>query len=211
MKPTADEDRVTRWIDGALTGEEAEALLRTHPELLAERESAEMIGNALRAAFSEPRDIPYADFFNHQISRRIGDDVFSRESEAARPASDEPMRFPLFQRLRWISALGFVIALGAMVGLTMRQGSSDHSEVVSIYTPTPGATATSSYDSEAGATVIRLDGVPPLPASVVIGGILGRAGRVLFSLDSRELGGPISVLAGESPEDELPGTLLVQF
>jgi anti-sigma factor RsiW len=211
MKPTAPEDQMTRWVDGELSEEEARALLQAHPEAHAERESAQSIGYSLRAAFSDERDIPYADFFNHQIRRRIGDDVFSRETEPAGAESEEPMKFPIFQRLRWISAAGFVLTLGALIGLTMRQGPEDISEVVSTYTPTPGATATSLYDADAGATVIRLEGVPPIPASVVIGGVLERAGRVIFSLNSRELGCPISVLAGDNPADEFPGAMLVQF
>lgn len=218
MKPTVDETLLTRWIDGDLSEAEAAALLETHPEILAEKEAAATLGNLLRQANASTPDIPYADFFNHQIKRRIAndEDVFSREtSVAAAAAADEPMVFPLFQRLRWLSAIGFVVTLGLLVGLGLRSDENSHTEVVSTYSPAEGATVTSAYDSVAGATVIRLDGVPPIPADVVIGdvpaGRLSQLHRVIYSTQSGSLGCPMSILAGEKAGDPLPEALLVQF
>lgn len=222
MKPTTDEAQLTRWIDGELSEAEAEAAARleAHPDCQAERESARALGDSLRQAFAATPDIPYPDFFNHQIRRRIGEDVFSRtrELEPVDAEAGEAMRFPLFQRLRWLSAFGFVVAAGALVVMVLRQGPGDRSEVVSTYTPSVGATAVAAYDAASGATVIRLDGVPPIPADMVVGDPPGgpradsaQAGRVLFSIDRGTFGCPASVLSGDNPADPLPGTMLVQF
>ncbi|MCB1089174.1 MAG: hypothetical protein KDM63_19210, partial [Verrucomicrobiae bacterium] len=176
-------------------------------------EAALRIGDGLRSAFSEDRDIPYADFFSHQVRRRITEEEFS--SVAAPDTAEEPVTFPLFQRLRWLSAVGFVLAFGALVALVMNHQDSGRSEVVSTYTPTPGASVTTAYDPGAHATVIRLAGIPDIPSSVVIGNLLQgephNIGRELFSLESRSLGCPIRVLARDDQADDFPGVLLVGF
>ncbi|MCB1078753.1 MAG: hypothetical protein KDM64_13115 [Verrucomicrobiae bacterium] len=213
MKSPQDEEQLTRWIDGEMPEEEARAFAEAHPECVAERETALRIGDGLRSAFSEDRDIPYADFFSHQVRCRITEEEFG--SGAAPEATEGPMTFPLFQRLRWLSAFGFVIAFGALVALVMNHQDSGRSEVVSTYTPAPGTSVTTAYDIEAHATVIRLDGIPDIPSSVVIGNLLQgepqNIGRELFSLESRALGCPIRVLARDDQADDLPGVLLVGF
>lgn len=213
MKPSDDENRLTRWIDGELSDEEAAKLVEEQPEWAGERVAALAIGDRLRSAFGETPEIPYADFFNHQVRRRIEDDVFAPGESASE--IDEPMRFPVFQRFRWLAAAGFVITFGALVAMVMRQAPGDRSEIVSTYTPGPDTKATTAYDAAADAVVIRVEGLPPIPAHVTIEGTFDRdrqtRGRVIYSLESRTLGCPVSLLARDHANDGLPGAMLVQF
>ena len=220
MKPTAEETHLTRWIDGELSEEEAAELLRDHPDWREQGAAAIAIGDQLRASVSIEKELPYADFFSHQIRRRIEGDVFeedekapaTRDTETA-PESAAPF-FSLFGRLRWLAGVGFIVTFGALVAFVMNQntGASHRSEIVSTYTPDPNVTVTTSYHPEADATVIQLVGAPDSPASVASPISVVRAnGRVLFQLDSDDIGRSVSVLAGDDATDEMPGTILVGF
>ncbi len=221
MKPTAEETHLTRWIDGELSDEEAADLLRGRPGWRDEAAFASALGDRLRAVVSVEQELPYADFFSHQIRRRIEGGIFSdepspdREEEAVESTSG-PAAFSMFQRLRWMAGAGFLVTLGALVAFVVNQAApADRSEVVSTYTPDPRVSVNTAYHPEAGATVIHLIGAPsspPLPSVSALSDPVPGAvrGRVIFRLDSRAIGRPVSVLA-RGTADEMPGTLLVGF
>lgn len=206
---------MTRWIDGRLTAEEAKRALAAHPEWETEKRDATALGETLRASCALEGKIPYADFFNHQVRRRISEE----DSESAQPAfqdGDEAvMRFPLFQRLRWLAGAGFLVMLGILIAMATRQ-PADRSEVVSLYTPLPGARVSAVYESEAGATVIRLDGLEPLPETVALSESGREEGKtagshVIYTVPLDEIGRPISLLAADDEPDDFPRALLVHF
>lgn len=215
MNSPTEETHLTRWIDGEISEEEAARLLEsTRPDWREEAASATALGDQLRTAIPAERDLPYADFFNHQVRRRIEGDVFSEEAPATREpvaAESEPTTFPLFQRLRWLSAFGFVACVGAIVVIAMRNAPGDRSEVVSTYTPNPEVSVVTDYDSDAGATVIRLIGAPDMPPLASPLSTADAVDRVLFQLDSREIGRPVSVMPGDGEKDDIPGKVLVGF
>jgi hypothetical protein len=211
----ADALLMTRWIDGRLTEAEASDALSAHPEWAAEKRDAEALGDALRASCSLEGNIPYADFFNHQVRRRISEE----DAESAQPAFQEGdesvMRFPVFQRLRWLAGAGFLIMLGILITMATRQ-PADRSEVVSLYTPLPGARVSAVYESGAGATVIRLEGLEPLSEAVALVKAETEAGKtagshVIYSVLSTEIGRRMSLLAADDEADDFPRALLVQF
>lgn len=221
MKATAEEEALTRWIDGELSDDDA-ARFASRPGWAEEKESALALGQALRASIPAERELPHADFFQHQLRRRLEGGVFSTEEvEADSPrrsgtrSSEAPQAFPLFARLRWLSALGFAACLGgiALLAWNGTRDAGDRSEVVHAYAPDPEVVVSTAYDSDAGATVIRLTGVRPLPADRLLfpfapGEEPGR--RLLYSLESRDMGGPVSVYSRGSG-DEMPGAVLVGF
>ena len=232
MEPTDEEKDFTRWLDGELSEEEAARLLEKHPEWPARAEAFEAIGNDLRTAFQGNEDIPYADFFSHQVRNRIeGDDVFASRGAAAEPvtsAAPEPVGpeaspFPLFARLRWLSAAGFLIVLGILVVMMFNQPNpKDRTEIVGLYTPDDHVYATTRYDDEAAATVIHLEGLTDVPASTVFYPasyskehhmVLAeppKKGPLVYEFESPDWGRPVSVHS-RAAGDRMPGAILVGF
>lgn len=217
MNPKPEETHLTRWIDGEISEEEAARLLdETQPDWRADAEAATALGDQLRAAIPAEREMPYADFFNHQVRRRIEGDIFSdeapaREAAVAETETEVTNSFPLFQRLRWLSALGFVLCVGAIAIMAMQNVPSDRSEVVSTYSPDPEVTVETAYHPEAEATVIQLIGAPEIPGADGRTATARAVDRVLFQLDSDEIGRPVSVIPREGANDNLPGGVLVGF
>lgn len=215
MNLTNEETDLTRWIDGELSEDEAARLLAEHPEWEDQRAAAAVLGDQLRASVPLERELPHADFFHHQIRRRIEGDIFDAEApESPLPTAEEESSFrpPLFQRLRWLSAAGFVVTFGALVAFVLNQTPDDRSEVVSTYTPNPDVSVITTYHPGAEATIIQLIGAPDIPAHSSASLSLPRTlDRVLFELDSQALGRPISVLSGEADGDQMPGAVLVGF
>lgn len=216
MNPKPEETHLTRWIDGEISEEEAARLLDdTHPDWRTEAEAASALGDRLRAAIPAEREMPYADFFNHQVRRRVEGDIFSDDAPVREVAAEKETEvadsFPLFQRLRWLSALGFVLCVSAIAIMAMRNAPNERSEVVSTYTPDPEISVETAYHPEAEATVIQLIGAPEIPDESGRTATAKAVDRVLFQLDSREIGRPVSVIPGEGADDEMPGAVLVGF
>ncbi|MCB1232299.1 MAG: hypothetical protein KDN19_18770 [Verrucomicrobiae bacterium] len=217
MKPNAEEEHLTRWIDGEISEEEAARLLgESRPDWRDEAAATAALGDQLRAAIPAERELPYADFFNHQIRRRIEGDVFSDEAIAAREdvaeeAGEERVTFPLFQQLRWLSAFGFAACLGGIIFLATKNTPGDRSEIVSTYAPDPEMSVVTAYNPDAEATIIQLIGAPSVPAEDTRTATAKAVDRVLFQLDSHEIGRPVSVIAREGSRDDMPGAVLVGF
>lgn len=232
MEPTDEEKDFTRWLDGEFSEEEAARLLEKHPEWPEQAKAFEMIGNDLRTALEGTEDIPYADFFNHQVRNQIeGRDVFANRStatESAGPETPEPAgtgaaTFPLFARLRWLSAAGFLIVAGMLIALVYHNADpGGRTEIVSLYTPDDHVFATTRYDDEAAATVIHLEGLTDVPASTVFYPasyskehhmVLAdppKKGPLFYRFESPDWGRPVSVLSRDSA-DQMPGAILVGF
>jgi anti-sigma factor RsiW len=172
MKTPSDENHdLIRWLDGEMTAAERrafEATLQNDPELAAEVESMRQLSESLKAHLPAEMPVPHADFFNSQIQVRIAqmeaDDAREREKAAASTAG-----WLSWLRMPWLA--GAAAAAFAIAGLVWTQnGSSGRSTILSTYTPNPSVKAQIIENAEAGATVIMLEGLAPIPADKKVAG-----------------------------------------
>lgn len=219
MEPTDDELELTRWIDGELSEEEAERLLRENPDWPEKAEAASLLGDSLRKELPQPEEPPYADFFNHQIRRRIeGNDVFAREGAIAAPGPQEaeaPGGISLFGRLRWLAGAGFLGVASILVFFVASQSPSfDRTEIVNLYTPVAGVSASTLYHDEAAATVVHLEGLADVAPSTAYLPASSRVpkegGPVFYRFESPAIGRPVSVLS-QNDANPMPRAILVGF
>ena len=204
---TSDEERLTRWFDGELEDDAVADLLARDPGLTEEKANAVRIQGLLREALHAEEKVPHADFFNAEVLRRV-----EAESDAEAGLvrwSDEAEVFPRFTRFRVASALGFAAALVAMVAHTLSRPPADRSEVVNAFTPDPEVSATAEYHRSAEATVIRLTGLPEVPAGDGLHGMEMAPGRVVFSLHPMHASHTVHALADDPAS--LPGYLMVDI
>ena len=163
MKPS--EEQWNLWIDGELSPEEVEALKSASAaEGVSLDEDQAFFGQLsedLQATFPAERTPPFADFFNSHLQKQMRD---LDEAEAAEPARASWL--PKWLHLSWAAPL----AAAALVVFTLTQigiiGEKTHrgSQIVSAYTPDESIFAVTSFDAEANAMVIRLEGMERLPA-----------------------------------------------
>lgn len=160
MKPS--EEQWNRWIDGDLSPEEVDALKAASAEegLSLEEDQAffSQLSQDLKATFPAEQTPPFADFFNSHIQKQIRD---LDEAETAAP--EKSSWLPSWLRLTWAVPL----AAAALVVLALTQiGERTHrgSQIVSAYTPDDSILAVTSFDDEANAMVVRLEGMERLPA-----------------------------------------------
>ncbi len=167
MKPN-EEEMLTQWIDGELDDAEVAELLEAHPEWKDAKAEAQRVGNLLRSEMKAEEAVPYPDFFNHQIRKRI---LEEEEEAATEPAGwkEQAALFPWFTRFRLISGTAFVALLVGFVAM-VATSPTGHTEIVSTYTPNPGVTASMEYSDSAKAMVIRLDGLDEIPATQEVAG-----------------------------------------
>jgi hypothetical protein len=175
MKPQ-DEERITRWIDGDLPDSDVEDLLAAHPELRDAKSQSESLGNLLRKELDSGEKIPYADFFNHQLMKRIEE---GDESPASTPAEKEALAESLFPRFTFFKKFAAFAAIGvAAVGVAAVSGillfsnvQVGGSEIVSTYTPDPKLEAKTFFSDEANATVLLIEGLDEIPAQREVTGV----------------------------------------
>ncbi len=168
MKPF--EEQFTAWVDGKLSGEELaefEKELESHPEADAEKDAALRLGNLLRAHPTAPR-LTNPDFFNHLLLQRI-------EAEMPRPVEAAPRRvgFWSLNRLAWAGA--FCLAAAFSFYETMIPKAGEHTpdskyfaQVVEAWPSDPNITATTVYNPDDNVTVVWLDGLDYIPASIAL-------------------------------------------
>jgi anti-sigma factor RsiW len=170
MKTPDQIERITRWLDGALSPAERTAFqqeLQADPALRAEVSAMEKLGGLVRAQTSLDRPVPNADFFNSQIQERISES--QRAEDRRQHASGGAASWLAWFRAPWaIAGLAALVALGLFV--TLRQERLQ-TQVVSLYLPDPGVRATVNYNAAADATVLTLDGLDAFPDDKPISGL----------------------------------------
>lgn len=156
---TPQEERLTRYLDGQLD-EAARAELER--EIGAEpaerqRQAAEDLRRLLRAQV-EDADVPYPDFFNSHLLKKI------REEQAAGATGRRRGLVPLFGWLRspWAAAAAAAAVL-AVVGLVQTGSAGEHTRTLLVYSPEPQAVTDSYYSKDAGAMIVDVRGLPELP------------------------------------------------
>ena len=164
------------YIDGQLSGAEAAAFEREHPEVVAERESANRLSSVLKRASVAPQ-LRNADFLNRQILREIAS---TAPSASAEPAAERPASPFNLWRLVFAGAFCLLIALGVYQGFVRPgSGATSKSNVASTTTPAPRYQATpymaevlsmkpgddklkSRVVTEEGLTMVLIDGLDPM-------------------------------------------------
>ncbi len=160
------EERYTAWIDGKLTGPELEAFERELPdraEADADKRAAEQLRRLLRQYGGAPA-LGNADFFNHQLRRRM--------EVPLRGNQPEPWRWSI-PRLAWAGAVCLLIAAALFKGLVPTGDLVDRepqyfAKITSANAADPSIYATTVYAPEDHVTVIWLDGLDYLPASYTL-------------------------------------------
>lgn len=163
------EEKYTAWLDGKLTGPELadfEKELAAMPDAAADKRSARRLGDLLRRHGTAPR-LMGAEFFNHQLMRRI-----EAETEKPRERATGGSWFWPLPRLVWAGA--FCLLLAGVLFKAMIPSSSDiiiqsdplyFAEIIEVRTPDPSISATTVYDPRDNVTVLWLEGLDYLPAS----------------------------------------------
>ena len=171
MNPPPDDQLLARWLDNELGAEERarfEAMLAADPALRQEADSMMGLGNALRAHVPFEREVPHADFFNSQIQEAIAAD--QRAHERSKGGASAAVGWFGWLRTPWALA-GVAAVLAA--GFFLRSGDTARvrTEIISLYAPNAGVQTAVSYNEDAEATVLLLDGLEAIPAERNVAGI----------------------------------------
>lgn len=169
MKTPENNDQLHRWLDGELNPAERtafEAAMRNDPALKREAEAMKRIGEAMRAHVPMDMPVPNADFFNSQITERISQ--MQQSDERAKASAGG--RFRLLDLFRSPWAMIAATAVVVVGFFAMQPHDSDRTQVVSLYAPDPAVRAQINYNAAAGATVMMLDGLAPMPAERPVAG-----------------------------------------
>lgn len=145
------EEKLTRYVDGLLSPEEAAAFEREHPEAIAERSVTQRLSQTLRTHTEAP-SLQHADFFNHQILREI---------EPPHPVT-RPSRWSLF-RLTLAGATCLLVAFATFRMLVPAKSPPRPylAQIMNIKAGDPGLSA-DVIESD-GMTVVWMEGLDFLP------------------------------------------------
>ena len=159
---TKEEELITRWIDGELDQKEKiefEKLYDARPDFYNSlRAEANASKDLLKGSFEFEKEIPYGDFFNNQIRKKIQDDDFDSNSSSG-------FLFDVLAWLRspltWAATACFI----AFISVNPQSGvNGDDNIIVSTYSPDPSVSIVSAeFNEKANATVIVLEGLEPVP------------------------------------------------
>ncbi len=166
MKTPSEDHDLIRWLDGEMNSAERAqftARLESDPALKAEVDMMQRLSADLRSSLPAEMPVPFGDFFNSQIQMRI-----SQEASVGEPVATESraswlhwFRLPGFATIAAVSAA--VVIAGVMI-FQQTVGSSAESVVLSTYAPSQGVQVSSYHSTEAGATVLMLNGLEDVPA-----------------------------------------------
>ncbi|WP_395742374.1 anti-sigma factor family protein [Prosthecobacter sp.] len=173
MKQPTEEHDLIRWVDGEMNDAERTAFeerLQGDDALATEARNMRALSASLRAHLPAEMRVPHADYFNTQIGVRITqmalDEARSKHAATSWSAMLQWLRQPWF-------ALAGTAALAVLGVIFLRPDASDASEsmILSSYTPNTQVQARTYHDSDAGATVLMLDGLDAVPADREISGL----------------------------------------
>lgn len=161
--PEEQNEKLTRWLDGAMNGAERAAFeteMAENTTLRAEADDMRQLGGFLRSHVTTDKAMPHADFFNSQIQERIAE--LHRSGERAQSQSRGGASWLSWLRAPWaIAGAAAMVALGFF--LSNFKDERPQTVVLGLYTPNPSVHASSYHSSEADATVLMLDGLDPIP------------------------------------------------
>jgi anti-sigma factor RsiW len=169
MKTPENNDQLHRWLDGEMNPAERiafEAEMQRDPTLKAEADMMKRIGESLRSHVSVEMPMPNGDFFNSQIMGSIAQ--LQRAEERAKPGSNSNFRLLDLLLKPWLLIPAAALVVAGFFALQTADGQT--TQVVNMYAPNPKVKAQISFSSEAGATVMMLEGLEPMPADKPIAG-----------------------------------------
>lgn len=170
MKTPDHTERITRWLDGAMSDDEKAAFqeeMQADPALRTEVSAMAELGAGIRAHASLEKPVPNADFFNSQIRERISS--LLRIDEQRKSSSRAAASWFAWLRTPWaLAGAAAVLALGWFIALSEDRPQT---QVVSLYVPNPAVKASVNYNAAADATVLTLDGLSALPDDKPISGL----------------------------------------
>ena len=159
---TKEEELITRWIDGELNPKEKiefEKLYDARPDFYNSlRAEANASKDLLKRSFEFEKEIPYGDFFNNQIRKKIQSDDFDSDSSSGF----------LFDVLAWLRSPFTWAATACFITFILVSPQSgvngEDNIIVSTYSPDPSVSIVSAeFNEKANATVIVLEGLEPVP------------------------------------------------
>ena len=176
MKPT-DEQRA-QWVDGTLSHDDAERVeswLDANPAEKDEMLQMRAISRAVGESSKPPADLPAAEFFMHQLERRL-DAVDSEqvldEGNVITPAASMWKRFvvPSLSAAA-VAVFATIITLQVAKEPVGVVAAADESrELQGVYAPQDSVKIDAFYSDDADAQVVILEGLPAIEDDVVIAG-----------------------------------------
>ena len=160
---TREEELITRWIDGELNDQDEndfKKLYDSNPDIYDSfKEDAGIYKQVFRDHYESEKEVPYGDFFNSQIKKKILEENGSTST---------PSSF-LSDMIQWIkspftwSAAALSFCLLVFLNLPSESEFSGDT-IVSTYSPDSSVSiVTAEFNEEANATVIVLEGLDPVP------------------------------------------------
>jgi anti-sigma factor RsiW len=168
---TPDDQLLGRWLDGELTPEEHarfESMMAADPALREEAQSMKKIGEAIRSHVTLEREVPHADFFNSQIQECIAAE--HQAEQRAKTGTRAAATWLDWLRAPWAyAAAAAVLAVGFFL-LQQPKAAGARTQILSLYAPSSTVKATASYNADAEATVLMIDGLEAIPADRNVAG-----------------------------------------
>lgn len=182
MKPT--EQQLTQWIDATLSHDETREVddwLVANPQEQRELEEMRAISMGIAQATAPPADVPAAEFFTHQLERRL-DELDQPEAKVAPMAS--PMVVPWKRYFVSSLAAAALAVFATVITMHVAEDSGDDvaaveevgSDLTGVYTPQESVKVDAFYADAADAQIVILNGLPEVAAEVRIAGF-GEASR----------------------------------
>jgi hypothetical protein len=156
---TPFEEKLTAYLDKALSVEDAAAFEKEYPEVIAERLAHEGLHKVLELGSPAP-SLRNGDFFNRQILREVA-------AAATLPAASKPSLFSIW-RLAFAGAACLLAAVGIYQMLVpARQAQPTYfAQVLSVKTGDESLKAR--LISEEGMTVVMIDGLAPINEDFIL-------------------------------------------
>lgn len=171
---TPNDELMAQWLDDELSGAEAQridAWAAGQPDVLARRAELRAWKARMQASLAAEVEPPYAEFFNQRILRTIEREL-AADAPAAQP-SGAPARLAWW---RWLAVPGMAAAMALCfwggtrvsqpVQVTVVASPKVDAMPLLVYTPYQGVTAEVLKTPEDDDTVIVLQGLDELPASI---------------------------------------------
>jgi hypothetical protein len=168
MNTNPDETRLALWLDDELTGTELaemDAWAADQPEQLAAREELRDYRKLMAETLPASEEPPYADFFLSRVNQGIRDLEQAEEKERVPAASVVPFWRSWLIPIAACAGMVFAFGIGRKTVDPAQPIAVVPSAAPLVYTPEEGVDAEWFASSNAGATVIVLQGVNAIPDS----------------------------------------------
>jgi anti-sigma factor RsiW len=152
------EEKLTLYLDGALSAEDTAAFEKEYPDALQERARCEQFRKLI---VSNPPILKNGDFFNHQILREI-------ETPPARASQEKTVLFPLW-RLASAAAACLLIATGVYFAFVRAEKVGGRDYFAQVLNVKAGDDELSAQIIDAdGVAVVWIDGLDSLSTEYVL-------------------------------------------